>query len=346
MEPYSYITINYFSGTGNAKNVARWFADESKTKKIQFKINDIGKQEINNNKNSGDSVLTGFCYPTHGFNAPPIVLKYIWKYPRALNGESFFLINTRAGLKLSNIFIPGLSGLALLLPMIILLLKGYKLVGYRSIDLPSNWISLHPGLKPKVVHSIFKRCKRITKEYAIKILSGRKVMVGFWWLPMDLLLIPISIGYYFFGRFALSKTYLATSDCNNCNLCIEACPVSAIRTLDGYPYWTYTCESCMKCMNNCPKRAIETPHGFIAAVWWTASVLLPVFVYRLLSGLMTSEKIIYNLIYMALCLLFVFGTYRIAHFLMKYNWFNQIIRYTSLTHYRFWRRYKAPANLQ
>ena len=347
------VKIHYFSGTGNAKNVANWIGEKIQPQCINLQIKNIAtygsekidKKEIQPTEFDNNS-LVGFCYPTHGFNAPPIILKYLWNFPRTKNHTKVFVINTRAGLKLSKIFLPGISGLAIILPAIILMLKGYRLVGYRSIDLPSNWISIHPGLKKKVVTSIFTRCKRITDGFSSKILSSKKVHTGFWWLPLDLLLTPIAFGYYLYGRFALSKTFISTANCNSCGLCVENCPVNAITMKDGKPFWSYKCESCMHCMNTCPSRAIETPHLFTALIWWFSFSILPILLVNLLTKINNFKGLFFSLSYDILFLIIsisiIFGSYRIMHKLMKYTFINRIIKYTSLTSYSFWRRYMAP----
>ena len=342
------LIIYYFTGTGNARQVAKWIIDEAIIKGINTSLVNIGNHEaITDIKITGET-LVGFCYPTHGFNAPPIVLKYLWNFPRSNYGNNFFVVNTRAGMKISKIFTPGISGLALLIPTIILKLKGFKLLGYRSIDLPSNWISIHPGLKNKVVHSIFHRCKHITDDFSKKILSGKKILRGFWELPIDLAIIPISLGYYFYGRFALSKTFIATNDCDKCGTCVKNCPVKAITMKEYLPYWLYKCESCMRCMNNCPQRAIETPHGFVTLVWWIAFSILPVLILKFISDNVNANHFTKDIIYYALFIIFsfvlIFGSYCIIHLLMKFHPLNKIIKYTSLTSYKFWRRYKAPKN--
>jgi len=104
------------------------------------------------------------------------------------------------------------------LPALYLKLKGYKIVGLQPMDLPSNWISLHLGLRQKIINLIFNRCKKITKKFANKILSGKKVYKGLISLPIDLLISPISLAYYLLGRFAIAKTFVATDACNNCGL--------------------------------------------------------------------------------------------------------------------------------
>ena len=93
-------------------------------------------------------LLSVLHFPTHGFNAAPIMIRFIAGFPRGL-GREVFLLNTRAGMKLSKIFLPGISGVALLLPAFILWIKGYRCIGFRPVDLPSNWIPLHPGIEEK-----------------------------------------------------------------------------------------------------------------------------------------------------------------------------------------------------
>ncbi len=344
------LIIYYFTGTGNAKQVAKWIIDVAKTKGINTQLINIGEQQPFTDFKFSEETLIGFCYPTHGFNAPPIVLKYIWNFAKSKHGNKFFVVNTRAGMKISRVFTPGLSGIALLIPALMLILKGFKLHGYRSIDLPSNWISIHPGLKEKVVLSIFNRCKHITRNFSEKILSGKQMLRGFWELPIDLAISPVSIVYYLYGRFVLSKTFIATKNCNQCGTCVKNCPVQAITMKDKLPYWSYKCESCMRCMNNCPFRAIETPHGFVTLLWWFAFSILPLLILNFISIFIEATYFANDLIYYTLFTFFsiitIFGSYRIMHFLMKFSLLNKIIKYSSLTTYTFWRRYKAPKNVK
>jgi hypothetical protein len=52
---------------------------------------------------------------------------------------------------------------------LVLRLKGYRIIGLRSIDLPSNWISIHPGLKDVTVIAImYQRCRQITHRFTMK----------------------------------------------------------------------------------------------------------------------------------------------------------------------------------
>ena len=171
MNTWSSLYIYYISGTGNARASSEWIADEAMKKGLKVIVQQIDRLENIIMPDPEEKPLIGFAFPTHGFNAAPIMLRFIAGFPSHLC-KNVFLLNTRAGMKLYKIFTPGLSGLALILPAFMLWLKGYRCIGFRPVDLPSNWISLHPGIKKKVIDSIFIRCERIVRAFAVKILSG------------------------------------------------------------------------------------------------------------------------------------------------------------------------------
>jgi len=346
---YDQIIIFYFSGTGNARNAAKWINSVANEKNVKTQLINIESFDIKELGSISPKTLVGFCSPTHGFNLPPLVLKFIWKFPRS-RGVDAFLLNTRGGLKLSRLFIPGASGVAQIFPAIILWLKGLRIVGMQPLDLPSNWLILHPGVREKVVYSIYSRCQKIVIRFTDLLLNGKRKYKALLSLPIDLLLIPIAIGYYFFGRFFLAKTLIASSDCNNCELCIKQCPVKAIKMISNRPFWTYRCESCMRCVNECPQRAIQTAHGFSATLFIISSLIIsPLLVvginkaglFELVSQSIISRNI-WSIIDAFLFLIFVILSYGILHFFMRFKVVNRIITYTSLSKYKFWRRYRAP----
>jgi ferredoxin len=341
--------IFYFSGTGNAKRIAEWMNQYANEKGTASEIIDISKMDVRRAQPLPGEMI-GIVSPTHGFNYPPIVINFIFRFPRTRSRNKIFLMNTRAGMKLSKLFLPGLSGIALLLASFVLWMKGYRIVGMRSIDLPSNWISLHPGLKEKVVLSMHERCKRISMGFIEKMISGKKNYRALFDLPWDLAISPIAVGYYFIGRFVLAKTFYASASCDNCMLCIKQCPVKAISLVDNRPFWSYRCESCMRCMNNCPKRSIETAHGLLIGLMILLNTTLIAFFYSYFTFYtnynITSDSTLNSAIRLtfesAVTLGFLILSYRIVHYLRRFKVFEWIIVYTSLTKFKFWRRYKAP----
>jgi len=346
---YKNLIIYYFSGTGNAKNAALWIKKVAREKGVITQLINIDRFEEIEIPETNGKTLIGFCSPTHGFNLPPISLKFVRKFP-SLKNTDVFILNTRGGLKLSKLFLPGISGAAQILPAIMLRLKGFRIVGMQPLDLPSNWLILHPGLRENVVHSIYTRCHGITINFANKMLDGKRKYKALLSLPIDILMLPITFGYYFIGRFFLAKTLIATDKCTNCDKCIKQCPVKAINQTSHKPYWTYKCESCMGCVNACPERAIETTHAFAITLLILSSLVLSPL---LLSGLKLLgildwinqsfiARNLWTLIDALFFLLFVFMSYGILHYLMRFKFINRIIVFTSLSSYKFWRRYKAP----
>jgi Pyruvate/2-oxoacid:ferredoxin oxidoreductase delta subunit len=342
--------LYYFSGTGNAKNVAYRIVKKAGKYGINSCISDLSQIDRKNISAPAENEMIGFVSPTHGFNFPPVTMYFIFRFPRTKFKNKVFIVNTRAGMKLGKYFLPGLSGLALWLAVLALWIKGYKIIGLRSIDLPSNWISLHPGLKEKVVLSIQERCRRITDKFADDIFNGKKNYRALYDILQDLLVSPIGVLYFFIGRFFLAKTFYASSKCNNCDVCIEGCPVHAIKKISNRPYWTFKCESCMKCMNTCPQRAIETGHGYVFGSLYVINTFAIVAFWNYISTLNffpeqgAAFQIMQQLVDAGLTLFLLMIGYRLIHYLKRMVILKQIIEYTSLTKYAFWRRYKYKEN--
>jgi len=344
------LILYYFSGTGNARNVAGWFAEAAQSRSIPTEVTDIAVIDRKHIRPFPEGAMIGFVSPTHGFNYPPVSMYFIFRFPLS-RGNRVFLMNTRAGLKLSKWFVPGLSGLALWLAAIVLLFKGYSIVGLRSIDLPSNWISFHPGVKEKVVDSIYGHCKRITQNFAAKILDGKRVYTAFRDIIQDILISPVSIGYFFMGRFLLAKTFYANENCDKCDICIDNCPVKAILTVDQRPFWSYRCESCMRCMNNCPKRAIDTSHGYTTGIMFLINMLIMALFWKWVAAFITVPydngwaRVLVTFTRWGLTFISLVVFYRLYHYLLRVPLIRELFYYTSLTRYRFWRRYKPSKKM-
>ncbi len=341
MKKYRKVIIYYFTGTGNALKAARWICEEAVKRNIEFKLYPIDRDyKPNINKIESDTLI-GFLAPTHGFNIAPAMLKFIIRFPSNLNTD-VFILNTRAGLKLFKLFVPGLSGAAQFLPMIILKLKGYSIMGGLPLDMPSNWLFFHPGLNLKTVNSIVNRCEKVTKNFAENILNGNKVFRNMMiTLPIDIALLPITFLYYFYGRFFLAKTMIYTSNCNGCMICVDTCPVNAIKIVKNKPYWSFSCESCMRCVNVCPHVSIQTSH-----LIFILALTIPSYLFNhFLIGLMSLPKSLYSglilsLLEMGITLIELFFIYILIQRFLKNKYFGGLFKYTSLSSY--WRKYLAP----
>ncbi|MDZ7604578.1 MAG: EFR1 family ferrodoxin [Cyclobacteriaceae bacterium] len=274
------------------------------------------------------------------------MLNFIMRFPKGKN--KVVLMNTRAGMLIGKFVTPGVTGIAFYLSACILMLKGYSIKALLPVDLPSNWIFLHPGLNDRTVKYLHKINRERVASFAQKILAGKsyfRALLEFY----DILLAPITLGYYFIGRFFFAKTFYASSDCNHCDTCIKGCPVKAIIKIDNRPFWTFNCESCMKCMSACPKKAIEIGHGYVLTYSLIFSLVLiglfhnyfDVYFFRIEHGLL--KMVVESVLFVSSFALW----YRIVHWSMRFKIVERLIVFTSLTKYHFWgRRYKALSRLK
>jgi len=324
--------------------VAAWLAQVAAEYNIESKIVNIAQIDRKNFESPEPEALVVFISPIHGFNFPPIMLNFLMHFPKGKNKVD--LMNTRAGMLIGKLITPGITGIAFYLSALILSIKGFSIKAILPVDMPSNWISLHPGLNDRTVKYLHKINKERVEVFARKVLLGKSHFKALSEV-YDILFTPIALGYFISGRFFLAKTFYASHDCNNCDLCVKNCPVKAIIMVDKRPFWTFNCESCMKCMSNCPKKAIETGHGYVAAfVHIFFSVILILF-YKYFNILFfpIENAMLKFVMEWTLFMAFMGVWYRIVHWLLRFRLLERLTVYTSLTKYKWWgRRYKALKN--
>jgi hypothetical protein len=111
------------------------------------------------------------------------------------------------------------------------------------------------------------------------------------------------------------------------------------------PYWKLTCESCMRCLNHCPERAIEAAHGMAVGFYlliltintWITIGIMNLFNFDTEPGWL---KILTQVSSLLLTIIVPAFFYVLIHYAMGIKPVRSFIRYTSLTTFRFWRRYK------
>ena len=348
---YKNIKIYFMTGTGNSYRVSKFIEEIAKndgSNTILLSTKDARQNEkLLNIKND----LIGIVFPNHGFTMPWEILKFLWKLPHTKSAHAFS-IATRGSLKFGKIFIPGMSGSATFIVALILRFKGYNVRGVMSVNMPSNWSTFHPIQSREKHSAIIERAEKRVTLFMDRILSGKKV-----WLTLNnlyeiisgLLLSLISIGYLLIGRFFHSKLFFANSNCNGCGICEKNCPYNAIKLIGkkDIPYWTYHCESCMKCTALCPKNAIEIGQSWGVILYFIA--VFPISVYVLSSlnkyfpgaadfrGSWVSDII--DLLYWYPA---IFISYFIFYLLLRIPFVNWIFTHTTMTHFKFWGRYKEP----
>lgn len=341
------LRIHYFTGTGNSWWAAQQLSALAQNNGLETELSAAAGRKKGSEKAPERNDLVVFSYPTHGFSLPWHMLKFIMAYPRGR--ARVVLVNNRAGMKFGRIFTPGLSGIAILLPMLILCLKGYRIAGALPLDTPSNWVVIHPGLSLRTVHAIMERRKREIHKLWQKMAAGKCSFPTKFWImiPLDILVTPVSLAYLAFGRFLLTATYTADPSCDGCGLCASQCPVGAIRMVGKKPHWSIRCESCMRCLNICPEKAAHGSWLLMGLFTWALIRLTSfsgplAFAWKALNrwgGEAASLPL-----YPAWWLLTVFMAWMLGHLVFYLNRWKPAARFLAVTTpMHFWRRYLHPA---
>jgi len=346
---YEKLILYYQSGTGNSYRTAVWMAEAAEKAGLSVELIPIHQAnpavELKDNAKS----LVGFISPTHGFIAPWSMLKFLIRLPFRRNVHAFYLA-TRGRLKFGRMFVPGLAAGTIWFSALILALKGYRLVGVESIDMPSNWMTLHSGQKPESIRAIIDRSKPRVDRFISRLLSGGRnwfTLRNAVELLFSIVLFPVSIGYLLFGKTFMSKIYFANRKCNSCGVCAKNCPQKAIRMVgkrNPKPFWTFHCESCMRCMGFCPQKAIEVHQPYV--IIYCFFILMPfletlnVWFAGWFPGIPVLYEIVFAGLYFLIYIAAVAAAYLLYFGLSLVPFGNTLMTWTTLTH--VYRRYREP----
>jgi Pyruvate/2-oxoacid:ferredoxin oxidoreductase delta subunit len=340
------VTLYFYTGTGNSYRVATWMADAARRAGADVTLRPIGAADPDAEIDEAAGTLLGLVTPTHGFTTPAAMLRFARRLPRR-RGVPAVVVATRAGMRVGSRYTPGFEGTAPLLVALILRRKGYRVRGTAGIDMPSNWLAVHPGLDPDAVAGILRRAQGRTTRFGDAILAGEVRFEGWPVALLGVLMLPLSLAYLVAGRLFLSKLLFASNRCTGCGLCAEGCPNGAIEMRGRErrrPYWTLRCESCMRCMAYCPTEAVEANHLWIVMVGLLAGALP---VVALLRGLVTHvpalaplERVPGWTVKSALALGLALVAYPVLHQLLGIRWVNALFTHATPTHY--YRRYHEP----
>lgn len=278
---YQSLTLHVFSGTGNSLRAAHWAAERATASGLPARVRPI-EEGPPHAPPTGPEQLIGLLFPTHGFTAPWVMIRHALRLPRG-RGAHAFVCATRGRVKLGPLFVPGMEGTAGYLLALVLWAKGYRVRGVTGLDMPSNWMSLHPAQAPESVAAIIERAKPVADRFFSTIIGGGRSFRGFACLLAGLALAPLSAAYLLAGRFFLAKLFFASRRCSGCGLCAQRCPVGAVRMWGRRPYWSFACESCMRCMGFCPSQAVEVGQAWGVALCLLGTGSLPAWLFGRLA---------------------------------------------------------------
>ncbi|MBN1571832.1 MAG: EFR1 family ferrodoxin [Deltaproteobacteria bacterium] len=340
------------SGTGNSYRVAAWIDEFLRKQGADSQIRSVDGIGSEDRIKETSRDLLGIVHPTHGFTAPWHVIKFASRLPRGRSTRAF-TVATRAGLKFGSLFLPGIAGSATFITALILFLKGYRVRGLMSVDMPSNWFSLHKIQGRKKQREIIERSKPAVEGFIRKIHSGGRVLFtlnNLYELLLGALLSLISFAYLLMGRFFLAKLFFANDRCNGCGICAKNCPVGGIKMRGKNrprPFWKYNCESCMRCAAVCPQNCVEAGHSWGVILYLATTIPSSMYILSylgtLIHGLAESKgEWLGTVIDLMFFYLAIFTLYYVFYALIRIPFFNRLFTYTTLTHLPFWGRYREP----
>ncbi len=347
---YRKATMYFMTGTGNSYRVATWLGELAEQAGAESRVQTLETADPAAELEASPEQLVGLFTPTHGFTAPWHVIKFAAGLPRK-PGAHAFVLATRAGMKFGPLQPPGIAGTCTFVLALLLMLRGYRVRGVKSLNMPSNWWSAHPIPGEKLLNKIVERSKPKADQFGRRILAGGNVwftLNNLYELLLGLALAPITAGYLSIGKVALAKLYFANSRCDGCGLCAQFCPVQSIQMLGKEtprPYWRYNCESCMRCAAVCPHDAVEASHSWAILLYVASSAAVTwLLVHGLgahLPWLAALEGTSYEswLIATAWTVALI-GFGFLLHALNKNKVVNWLFAHTTLTHY--WSRYMEP----
>jgi len=231
----------YFSGTGNSKYVAELFCRNMNA--TCYSIED----EADFTTLLAFEEVIGFCYPIYSSRAPRIMREFVVAHMDSLKAKKLIIFCTQ--MYFSG---DGARALTDILP------RGHAEVIYAEHFLmPNNvcnvFITPIPG--EKTIKKYLTNAERRMQTVCTNIKRGVIKKRGFNSGSRALGLIQ---GVFFPGieRMARGKVWV-DSDCNNCLLCVSACPAKNFEYKDERIETKNNCMLCYRCINECPQKAIS-----------------------------------------------------------------------------------------
>ena len=341
------------SGTGNTYRVAQWMREIAEQHSVPAEITMIDNVKREDFDNPQKDRLYGIMFPAHGLMAPWSMIKFLFRMPFG-NKAPVMIISTRGGIRLGSIVIPGAVGFGNFFAALILLLKGYRIKGLFSLDMPVNLINIHWGMNHKNTEAILTGARKKINPVMDRILTGKNVFYllnNLWelaWAVLFFWLIPIfPILYLLVAKLFMAKLMFADNRCNGCGVCAGYCPNQAIRMKKAgnnkRPFWTYHCEGCMRCMAYCKKEAIIAGHSWGMILFYITSVPLNFFLLQKtnLFAVMGIENFwLKQTVEMIYAIPAIIVSYWIFWILIQIPFINTLFTYTTFT--RYFRRYHEP----
>jgi ferredoxin len=264
------VAIVYFTGTGNTWTIARQYLCALRERGQEVDLFPIEKLSSAAHDALAGYDWVGIGYPVHVWNAPRRVAQFLRDLPPS-QGQRVFMFIT-AGATLGGAFDWARD---------LLTRHGYALIHEARYYVGSaSHAQLQRGrLSMDEVARRFTWADTEVHEAVAEILSGgeRHIYAPGW---VRLLGSHLAWRLYLWLCRQAHRYFYADEKCDQCDLCVKACPTANIRLLDKKVLFADRCTLCLRCLNICPRQAIQ-----VAALTQTLErYLAPGYGWAVLSG--------------------------------------------------------------
>lgn len=237
---YNTVTLLYFSGTGSTEHAANCMERQL----TERGINVYKKNMANISPSSVESSdLLIVLSPVYAFRLAELTESFLKKLPNGKQSPAAVLSVSGGGEVSPNTAcrIPAKGYLTK---------RGYDVVYENMLVMPSNFATqAEPHLNLALLTVLPERLETIIND----LLEGKKRLT----VPKtkDRLITAFGVAEHLGGNL-FGKNLYATSDCNQCGLCVKNCPKKNIKMVNGRPKFGWRCMWCLKCVYACNRRAI------------------------------------------------------------------------------------------
>lgn len=238
--------IFYFSGTGNT----RWAAQQVAAKtgeELRYIPDELHEGTLVYELKDGERL--GFCFPTHGWQPPRIVIEFIRKSVFKTLPTTYVFALTTCGdnmgyamrifdIELSNRFVTTDAHYAVVMP------ESNVCFSFLHLDSPEN--------ERKKIEAAKTTIAEYAEMIAIKR-HGNHLVKG----AIPYIYTYVLGDYYVKHLITDEKFWVDKEACIQCGLCQKLCPVDDIEGTP--PHWKHNgkCTNCLACYHHCPKHAIH-----------------------------------------------------------------------------------------
>ena len=236
----------YFSGTGNSKYIAELFCQE-----MDGACHSI-EEDIDFEALIEASEVIGFCYPIYASRVPRIMRNFAVRHMDQLEGKKLVIFCTQVlfsgdGARVFTDLFPR---------------EHIEVIYAEHFLMPTNVSNLliWPVPGDRGIKKYMVRAQRKMQSVCRDIKDGRAKRRGFH-IGSRMLGLMQGVGFPVLEKRA-NQSLKIRSNCTNCQICVELCPMQNLIYEDGRMGHRHDCTICYRCVNQCPQKAITVGyHG-------------------------------------------------------------------------------------